>query len=68
MTKAFEIDKGNDSLHSIGVIKLIGQALVHSKLNEIFQSTHRSGIQFQDIDILKFQIGLLSQAREKFTD
>ena len=68
MIKAFEIDKGNDSLHSIGGIQLIGQALEHSKLNEIFQSTHRSGVQFQDIDILKSLIGLLSQAREKFTD
>jgi hypothetical protein len=68
MTKAFEIDKGNDSLHSIGGIQLIGQALEHSKLTDFFQSTDRSGVQFQDLDILKSQIGLLSQAREKFTD
>ena len=68
MTKAFKIDKGNDSLHSIGGIYLIGQALEHSKLNEIFQSTRRSGLHFQDVDILKSQIGILSQGREKFTD
>jgi len=68
MTKAFKIDKGNDSLHSIGGIYLIGQALEHSKLNEIFQCTRRSGLQFQDVDILKSQIGILSQGREKFTD
>jgi len=68
MIKAFKIDKGNDSLHNIGGIFLIGQALEHSNLNEIFQSTRRSGLQFQDVDILKSQIGILSQAREKFTD
>ena len=68
MIKAFKIDKGNDSLHSIGGIFLIGQALEHSKFNEIFQSTRRSGLQFQDVDILKSQIGILSQGREKFTD
>ncbi len=68
MTKAFKIDKGNDSLHSIGGIYLIGQALEHSNLNEIFQCTRRSGLQFQDVDILKSQIGILSQGREKFTD
>lgn len=68
MTKAFKIDKGNDSLHSIGGIYLIGQALEHSKLNEMFQSTRRSGLHFQDVDILKSQIGILSQGREKFTD
>ena len=68
MIKAFKIDKGNDSLHSIGGIFLIGQALEHSNLNKIFQSTRRSSLQFQDVDILKSQIGILSQAREKFTD
>jgi len=68
MNKAFEIDKGNDSLHSIGGILLVGQSLRHCKLNDIFLSTNRSGLQFQDVDILKSQIGLLSQGREKFTD
>ena len=68
MTKAFEIDKGNDSLHSIGGIELIGRSLAHSKISSLFQSTHRSGLHFQDDDILKSQIGLLSQSREKFAD
>lgn len=68
MTKAFQIEKGNDSLHSMGGIYLVGQALEYSKLDEIFAGTRRSGLHFQDVDILKSQIGLLSQSREKFTD
>ena len=68
MNKAFEIDKGNDSLHSIGGIHLVGKTLKYCKLNDIFQSTRRSGLQFQDVEILKSQIGLLSQGREKFAD
>ncbi|NQZ57315.1 MAG: IS1380 family transposase [Lentisphaeraceae bacterium] len=68
MNKAFEIDKGKDSLHSIGGIHLVGKTLKYCKLNDIFQSTRRSGLQFQDVDILKSQIGLLSQGREKFAD
>jgi hypothetical protein len=52
MTKTLEIDKGNDSLHNIGKIKLIGQDLEHSNLAKIFQNTHRSGVHFQDINIL----------------
>ena len=66
MIKAFKIDKSNDSLHNIGGIFLIGQALEHSNLSEIFQSTHRSGLQFQDVDILKSQIGTLTHLSPKY--
>ena len=37
MIKAFTIDKGNDSLHSIGGICMIDQALERANLNEIFK-------------------------------
>lgn len=68
MTKAFEIDKGNDSLHSIGGIFLVGDSLKHSDLDDIFLPTKRLELHYQDVDILKSQIGILSQSREKFTD
>ena len=40
MNKAFKLDKGNDSLHSVGGIHLAGQSLKTSKITEVFK-THQ---------------------------
>ena len=68
MNVPFYLDKGNDSLHSVGGISLIGQVLQHCKINHIFRDHFLKGFQFQDHDILKSLIGILTQGREKFTD
>lgn len=68
MNKAFKLDKGNDSLHSVGGIYLAGQSLKTSKITEVFKNQKRANLQFQDVDLLKSQIGLLVQGRERYTD
>ena len=68
MNKAFKLDTGNDSLHSIGGIFLGGQVLQQSKIDDEFSSDHKENYIFQDVDIFKSQIGLLIQGRERFTD
>jgi hypothetical protein len=62
MNKAFKLDTGNDSLHSIGGIYLAGQVLQQSEIDQEFSSEHKANYTFQDVDIFKSQIGLLIQA------
>ncbi|EDM25383.1 hypothetical protein LNTAR_22095 [Lentisphaera araneosa HTCC2155] len=68
MNKAFKLDTGNDSLHSIGGIFLGGQVLQQSEIDDEFRTDHKANHIFQDVDIFKSQVGLLIQGRERFTD
>ena len=68
MNKAFKLDTGNDSLHSIGGIFLGGQVLQQSEIDHEFSAAHKANHIFQDVDIFKSQVGLLIQGRERFTD
>ena len=68
MNKAFKLDTGNDSLHSIGGIFLGGQVLQQSEIDHEYSADHKANHIFQDVDIFKSQIGLLIQGRERFTD
>lgn len=68
MNRTFKLEKGSAYLNSVGGISLVGQAFSHCGLDEVFAEEHRKGFRFQDTDIIKSLVGILSQAREKFTD
>jgi len=68
MNKALDLEKGSDFLHSIAGIHLVGKALAHCSLEEVFSDTKRKGFRFQDVDVIKSLVGALAQGREKFTD